>query len=74
MEEEEIKELLLKQSPEFRRTFDLHQKLEKKLSRFQAKTYLTEEEKLKEKQLKKNKLLLKDKMYYLMKEIRKSLE
>ena len=74
MEEKEIKELLLKENQEFRKAFDQHQKLEKNLSKFQAKSYLTEEEKLKEKQLKKEKLLLKDKMYYMMTEYGKSLE
>jgi uncharacterized protein YdcH (DUF465 family) len=74
MEEKEIKERLLKENKEFRKTFDQHQELEKKLSKFQAKSYLTEEEKLEEKQLKKNKLLLKDKMYYMMTEFRKSLK
>jgi len=73
MEENEIKERLLKENQEFRKAFDQHQKLEKKLSKFQAKSYLTEEEKLEEKRLKKNKLLLKDKMYYIMTEFRKSL-
>lgn len=74
MEEKEIKERLLKENEKFRNAFDQHQKLEKKLSKFQAKSYLTEEEKLEEKQLKKNKLLLKDKMYYMITEYGKSLE
>jgi uncharacterized protein YdcH (DUF465 family) len=74
MKEKEIKERLLKENEEFRNAFDQHQKLEKKLSTFQAKSYLTEEEKLEEKKLKKNKLLLKDKMYYMMTEYGKSFE
>ena len=74
MEEKEIKARLLEENLEFRKAFDQHQTLEKKLSKFHAKNYLTEEEKLKEKQLKKKKLLLKDKMYFMMTEFRKSLE
>lgn len=74
MEEKEIKERLLKGNKEFRKAFDQHQKLEKKLTKFNAKNYLTEEEKLKEKRLKKKKLLLKDKMYFMMTEFRKSIE
>jgi uncharacterized protein YdcH (DUF465 family) len=74
MEEKEIKDRLLKENLEFRKAFDEHQKLEKKLASLQAKNYLTEEEKLKEKQLKKNKLLLKDKMYYMMTQFKKSRE
>ena len=48
MEEKEIKERLLKENKEFRNAFDQHLKLEKKLSKFQAKSYLTEEEKMEE--------------------------
>ncbi len=72
MEEKEIKERLLKENREFRKAYGEHQKLEKKLASLQTKNYLTEEEKLKEKQLKKNKLLLKDKMYYMMTQFKKS--
>ncbi len=74
MEENEIKARLLEKNLEFRKAFDQHQILEKKLAKFYAKNYLTEEEKLKEKQLKKKKLLLKDKMYSIMTEFSKSVE
>jgi uncharacterized protein YdcH (DUF465 family) len=74
MDEDRIKARLRENDQEFRKAFDQHQKLEKKLSKFQAKNFLTEEEKLKEKQLKKKKLLLKDKMYFMMTEFRKSVE
>jgi uncharacterized protein YdcH (DUF465 family) len=74
MEENEIKARLLKKNQEFRKAFDQHQMLEKKLSAFHEKNYLTEEEKLKEKQFKKKKLLLKDKMYVMISEFRRSIE
>ncbi|UCE40321.1 MAG: hypothetical protein JSV17_12765 [Candidatus Aminicenantes bacterium] len=74
MEEKEIKERLLKENQEFRKAFDQHKKLEKKLSQFHTKSHLTEEEKMKEKQIKKNKLLLKDKMYHIMTAYGKSVE
>ena len=73
MEETKIKELLLKENEEFRKVFDQHQKLEKKLARFQSKNFLSDEEKWEERQLKKRKLMLKDKMYSLMTEYKKSL-
>ncbi len=73
MEEQEIKKRLLKENKEFREAFEKHRKLENRLSKFQSKGYLTDEEKLKEKQLKKKKLILKDKMYHLMTEFRKSI-
>jgi hypothetical protein len=73
MEEKEIKDRLLKENKNFRKAFEQHQKLEKKLAKFQKKNFLTEDEKLEEKQLKKQKLVLKDKMYYMMTEYRKTL-
>ena len=72
MDEKELKARLLKENQEFRRAFDQHQKLEKKLSLIQSRVLLTEDEKMKEKKLKKEKLLLKDKMYHIMIEFRKS--
>jgi uncharacterized protein YdcH (DUF465 family) len=74
MEEKEIKEHLLKENQEFRKAFDQHKKLEKKLDQYQIKSFLTEEDEWKEKQLKKSKLLLKDKMYHMIREYRRSLE
>jgi uncharacterized protein YdcH (DUF465 family) len=73
MDEKEIKERLLKENDEFRKAFDEHQRLEKKLAKFHAKSFLSEEEKWEERQMKKKKLFLKDKMYYLMIEYKKSL-
>lgn len=73
MQEKELKELLLKESEEFREANRLHQEYEKKLEKFRNKSFLTEEEKLKEKELKKKKLALKDKMYYLMTKYKNSI-
>jgi uncharacterized protein YdcH (DUF465 family) len=73
MEEKKIKELLLKQNEEFRKAFDQHKKLEKKLVKFQTKNFLSEQEKVEERQLNKKKLVLKDKMYSLMTEYKRSL-
>lgn len=74
MEEKKIKEVLLKDSQEFRKVFEQHRKLDYQLARFQSKSYLSEEDKWKEKQIKKNKLLLKDRLYRMMKEYGRSLE
>jgi len=73
MEEKELKKLMLKKSEEFRKVHKQHQKYEKELEKFKGKSFLTEEEKLKEKELKKKKLALKDRMYFMMTEFRKSL-
>ena len=74
MEEKELKELLLKENEEFKKAYNKHQQHERKLEKFKKKSFLTEEEKLEEKELKKKKLALKDRMYYLMTEYRKSLQ
>jgi uncharacterized protein YdcH (DUF465 family) len=73
MEEMKIKELLIKENKEFRKAFDQHQKLEKKLVKFRSKNYLSDEEKWEERQLKIKKLMFKDKMYSMMTEYKKSL-
>ena len=73
MDEKELKELLTKESEEFRKVCELHQKYEKELEKISKKGFLTEDEKLGEKELKKKKLILKDKMYIMMTEFRKTL-
>lgn len=72
MEEKELKELLLRDNKEFREAFRKHQQCEKKLERLKKKSFLTEDERIEEKELKKKKLAFKDKMYLLMTEYRKS--
>ena len=72
MNEKELKELLLKENEEFRKLFNEHQSCEKRLDLYKSKHILTEKEKLEEKELKKRKLSLKDRMYGIMEEFRKS--
>jgi uncharacterized protein YdcH (DUF465 family) len=72
MDENQLKELLLNESPEFKKIYKEHQSCEKKLELFKSKSFLTEEEVLEEKELKKQKLSLKDRMYRLMAEYRGS--
>jgi hypothetical protein len=66
MKEEKIKGLLLQPDEEFRKIFQEHQKCQEALAELQAKSFLNEEEKLLEKQLKKKKLRLKDEMYQII--------
>jgi uncharacterized protein YdcH (DUF465 family) len=73
MDEKQLKQLLLKKNQEFRKLYEEHQSYEKKLEKFKSKSFLTEEEELEERELKKRKLALKDRMYLLMAEFRKSL-
>ncbi len=73
MREKELRELLLKENEEFKKANKQHQQYDKKLEKLKAKNFLTEEEKQEVIELKKKKLALKDKMYYLMTEYKKSL-
>ncbi|MCR4395338.1 MAG: DUF465 domain-containing protein [Candidatus Saccharicenans sp.] len=66
MTEEKIKELLLKDNETFRKIYQDHQECEQALSRLRAKSFLTEEDRLQEKLLKKKKLRLKDEMYRMI--------
>ncbi len=70
MDENELKELLLKENEEFRKLHEEHQTCEKKLEILKGKSFLTEDEKLEEREIKKRKLALKDRMYILMKQLR----
>lgn len=74
MLEEKLRERLLAENEEFRKVNKLHKECEKKLQKLQDKAYLTEQEKLEEKSLKKKKLALKDRLYFLMSEYKKSQE
>ncbi|MGQ9800666.1 MAG: DUF465 domain-containing protein [Candidatus Saccharicenans sp.] len=71
MTEEKIKELLLKDNEKFRKIYQEHQECEQTLSRLQAKSYLTEEDRVQEKLLKKKKLRLKDEMYRMILEFQR---
>lgn len=71
MNEQALKELLLKESEDFRKFHEEHQECEKRLEILQMKSLLSEQEKLEERDLKKRKLALKDKMYRMMTEYQK---
>lgn len=66
MTEERIKEILLKSNETFRKIHHEHQECEQSLDRLRSKSFLTEEERLEEKMLKKKKLRLKDEMYRMI--------
>ena len=73
MDEKELKELMISRSKEFQRLHEEHKKQEEKLKSFESRGSLSEAEKLEEKEIKKRKLALKDRMYRMMAEYRKSL-
>jgi uncharacterized protein YdcH (DUF465 family) len=72
MDEKALKELMLRENADFRRLHKEHQACEKRLKDLQGKSFLTEEERLEERELKKRKLALKDRMYLMMAEFRKA--
>lgn len=66
MDEKQLKELLLRENPDFRRAHDDHQACERALEAIRTKGHLTEAEADEERELKKKKLALKDRMYHIM--------
>jgi len=74
MGEEELKELLIKENDEFKKAYQRHQKCEKELDELKKKDFQTEQDRLKQRELKKKKLALKDKMYVIMTNYKKSLQ
>jgi uncharacterized protein YdcH (DUF465 family) len=72
MEERLVKEQLLAENVEFRRLHDEHRDHDLSLSELSAKPFLTPEEELRERDLKKRKLFLKDKMALIMRDFQKS--
>ena len=73
MGEKELKKDLMQKNKDFREVVELHQKYDTELEKFKSKNYLSENEKLEIRELKKKKLALKDKMYVMMTEYKKSL-
>jgi uncharacterized protein YdcH (DUF465 family) len=74
MGENELKQALIAKNKDFREVVDLHQKYDDQLEKLKSKNILSENERLKIRELKKKKLALKDKMYVMMTEYKKSAE
>jgi uncharacterized protein YdcH (DUF465 family) len=72
--EAELRDQLLKENAEFRRLAAEHQSYDDQLEDLSNKHFLSEEEQLQEKTLKKKKLMLKDQMYSMVQRIRKQME
>ncbi len=66
MNEQELKELLLRENAEFRKVLEEHRTCEIELEKLRLKTHVTEVDAVLERDLKKRKLALKDKMYQIM--------
>lgn len=72
--EAELRDLLLKENEEFRKLAAEHQHYEDQLEDLTNRHFLSEEEQLLEKTLKKKKLLLKDQMYSILQRARKEMD
>jgi uncharacterized protein YdcH (DUF465 family) len=72
MNEEEIKELLKRESEEFKKLHEEHKSLKALLAEMDRKVYLSTDEEVERKKLQKLKLSKKDRMAELVREYRKS--
>jgi len=66
MNEQELKELLLRENAEFRKVLEDHRACEAELEKLLLRTPVTEADAVLERDLKKRKLALKDRMYQIM--------
>jgi uncharacterized protein YdcH (DUF465 family) len=62
MTEEETKKHLCEHDPQFQRLKEKHQKYKEELGKMKARSFLTPEEKIEQKLIKKKKLRIKDEM------------
>jgi uncharacterized protein len=72
--EAELRDQLLKENEEYRRLAAEHQSYDDQLEDLSNKHFLSEEEQIQEKTLKKKKLILKDQMYQMVQRIRKQMQ
>ena len=73
MKEEDIKEHLMSENPEFRRLCEEHKQHEGRLNELLTRHHMTEHDHLEEIQLKKKKLHLKDQMNSMISKFRNEL-
>ncbi len=73
MDEKRLKRRLLEENEEFRKTFEEHQSLEREIEKIRGNPHPTEAESFDERELKKKKLVLKDKLYRMMADFGKGL-
>ncbi len=70
--EEPLKQELLAEDPEFRALYEDHQEAEERLRELSQKSFLSEEDELEIKQIKRHKLYLKDRMEAILRDHRVS--
>jgi uncharacterized protein len=72
MDEQALKELLARDNGEFRKVLEEHRACERELEELLRMSPVSEEAAVRERKIKKRKLALKDRMYRMMQEYRKS--
>ena len=72
--ETELREQLMRENPEYKRLAEEHHSYDIQLENLTSKHFLSEEEQVQEKLLKKKKLMLKDQMYIMVQKVRKEME
>lgn len=72
LKEQEISEILLKESEEYKKLGEEHRNFEKTLSEMDKKVYLTPEEEIERKRIQKLKLTRKDRMAELIRDYKKN--
>ena len=70
----EIRERLMQEDMEFQKTAAEHQTYDQRLTEMDAKHFLSDDEKVEMKTLKKKKLALKDQMYAMVQKCRRQME
>jgi uncharacterized protein YdcH (DUF465 family) len=72
LKEQEIVELLKKESDEFRKLSEEHRSLDTVLAEIDSKRYLTPEEEVERKKIQKQKLMKKDRMAAIVRDFKKN--
>lgn len=72
MKEQEIAEILTNENPSFKQLREEHQELEKRLTDLESKPYLSAEDEIEIKAIKKQKLAKKDQMAAMIREYKKA--
>lgn len=73
MDEKILQELLWKENQEYRQAFEKHRLLDSELETLQGKKFPSEDEKMRIKELKKKKLVYKDRLYQILADYKESL-
>ena len=72
MDENSLKELLLKENEDFKNAFEQHRLYDSELEKLQKKNFLSEPDKVRIRELKKKKLIYKDRLHHILTEYKES--